>query len=55
MRMQVDNFKYNGINLPIYKTIKGYTINYIDFYKNIKELKETYKTLVKKISGKISY
>ena len=53
--MQVDNFKYNGINLAIYKTSRGYTINNINFYNNIKELKATYKTLAKKMSGKISY
>lgn len=47
--MQVDTFKYNGINLAIYETSRGYTIN------NIKELKATYRTLAKKMSGKISY
>ena len=46
--MQVDTFKYNGINLAIYKTSKGYTINNMDFYNDIKELKATYKTLAKK-------
>ncbi len=53
--MQVDTFKYNGISLAIYKTSRGYTINNINFYNNIKELKATYKTLAKKMSGKISY
>ena len=54
-KMQVDTFRYNGINLAIYETSRGYTINNIDFYNNIKELKATYKTLAKKMSGKISY
>lgn len=54
-KMQVDTFKYNGINLAIYETSRGYTINNINFYNNIKELKATYKTLAKKMSGKISY
>ena len=31
-KMQVDTFKYNGINLAIYETSRGYTINNIDFY-----------------------
>ena len=53
--MQVDTFKYNGIDLAIYKTSKGFTINNINFYNNIKELKTAYKTLAKKMSGKISY
>lgn len=53
--MQVDTFKYNGISLAIYETGKGYTINNIDFYNTIKDLKATYKTLAKKMSGKISY
>lgn len=53
--MQVDTFKYNGINLAIYETSRGYTINNINFYNNIKELKTVYKTLAKKMSGKISY
>ena len=53
--MQVDTFRYNGIVLKIYKTIKGYTVNNIDFYNDIKELKASYKTLAKKMSGKISY
>ena len=53
--MQVDTFKYNGINLANNKTRKRYTINNMDFYNDIKELKATYKTLAKKMSGKISY
>ena len=53
--MQIDTFKYKGINLEIYETSKGYTINNIDFYKDINELKKSYKTLAKKISGKLSY
>ena len=53
--MQVDTFKYNGINLAIYETRRGFTINNINFYNNIKELKATYRTLAKKMSGKISY
>ena len=54
-KTQVDIFKYNGISLAIYKTSKGYTINNINFYDSIKELKATYKTLTKKITGRISY
>ena len=54
-KTQVGIFKYNGISLPIYKTNKGYTITNIDFYDNKEELKKTYKTLVKKITGRISY
>ena len=53
--MQVDTFKYNGINLAIYETRRGFTINNINFYNNIKELKATYRTLAKKMRGKISY
>ena len=53
--MQVDTFKYNGISLAIYETSRGYTINNINFYNNVKELKTAYKTLAKKMSGKISY
>ena len=41
--MQVDTFKYNGISLAIYETSRGYTINNINFYNNIKELKATYE------------
>ena len=48
-------YDYNGINLAIYETSRGYTINNINFYNNIKELKVTYRTLAKKMSGKISY
>ena len=48
-------FKYNGISLAIYETSRGYTINNINFYNNVKELKTAYKTLAKKMSGKISY
>ena len=54
-KKQVDIFKYNGVSLPIYKTSKGYTINNINFYDSIAELKKTYKILIKKISGRISY
>lgn len=54
-KTQVDTFKYNGVSLPIYKTSKGYTINNINFYDNIKVLKTTYKILMKKMSGVISY
>lgn len=53
--MQVDTFKYNGISLAIYETSRGFTINNINFYNNIKELKATYRTLAKKMSGKTSY
>ena len=55
IKTQVDTFKYNRISLPIYKTSKGYTINNINFYDNMEELKKTYKMLIKKISGRISY
>lgn len=54
-KMQVDIFKYNRISIPIYKTSKGYTINDINFYDSIEELKKTYKILTKKITGRISY
>ena len=50
--MQVDTFKYYGINIAIYKTYKGYTINNIDFYQDINEVKTSCKTLVKQILGK---
>lgn len=50
--MQVDTFKYYGINIAIYKTYKGYTINNIDFYQDINELKTSCKTLAKQILGK---
>ena len=51
----VDVFKYYSMKLSIYKSEKGYTINKIDFYDSIEELKKKYKTLIKKMNGKISY
>lgn len=53
--MQIDILKYKGCNLKIYKTSKGYTINNIDFYEDINELKKRCKTLIKKIRGELSY
>ena len=53
--MYIETFKFKGVNLDIYKTDKGFTINNINFYDNIKDLKNSYKELTRKIRGEKSY
>ena len=53
--MYIESFKFKGINFDIYKTNKGFTINNINFYDNIKDLKNSYKELTRKIRGEKSY
>ena len=47
--MYIETFKFKGVNLDIYKTDKGFTINDINFYDNIKDLKDSCKELIRKM------
>ena len=53
--MYIETFKFKGVNLDIYKTDKGFTVNYINFYDNIKDLKDSCKELIRKMRGERSY
>ena len=53
--MYIETFKFKGVNLDIYKTDKGFTINNINFYDNIKALKDSCKKLIRKMRGELDY